>query len=309
VYVVEQPGLVRVVTDRLVRPRPFLDLRRRVSRGELRGLFSLAFHPNYRYNHRLFIAYSGRDGNLYVDEFRARNRIADPHTRRTVLQVTIPVKSGDAHFGGQLAFGPDGDLYVSVGDGSRGDEAQDLGSRLGKILRVDIDRATPTNTIYAYGLRNPWRFSFAAKGDMLIGDVGGLHREEIDYLPRAHRGPLNFGWNVYEGTLLLEPADPAQTYTPPLVEYPHRGSRCYAVIGGYVYRGHSAVQLRGRYLYGDLCGGIWSLDPRGGRAAGRRVEQIARPARRSAVLTSFGEDAHGELYLLYQDGEIDRIAS
>jgi glucose/arabinose dehydrogenase len=290
--VAERRGRVRALNLRRRQRRTFLDLRRFVSTGGLRGFFSLAFHPRYRSNRRVYVAYSGRDGDLYVAEYRSRTR------RRVVLHVDVD-PGRYRHYGGQLAFGRDGRLYAGVGDGGVAGSgldspAQDLGSPLGKLLRIDVDALTArAPEIVGYGLRNPWRFSFdRASGDLYLADVGELLWEEIDYVPTRDRGLRNFGWDVFEGPERVKPdaVNPSGRLVSPLVAYRRRKPHC-AVIGGHVFRG--------RYFYGDLCSGwVWSIRIRRGRAIDRRRE----PFTTGAVLRSFAQDAAGRLYVLAGSG-------
>jgi glucose/arabinose dehydrogenase len=295
-YVVEQRGLVRVVAGGRLLPRPFLDVRRLVLHKELAGLLSLAFAPDYRRSRRLYVDYVGRDRDVHVVEYRAGGGRALPSTARELLHVVIPSKSLDNHYGGQLAFGPDGFLYVGIGDGTAKAAAQDPESLLGKLVRIDPRRDPVQPEIVAYGLRNPWRFSFdRATGDLSVGDVGADTWEEVDYLPRGTRWPVDFGWPAYGGRARLDepaPAAPGKLVFPALV-YRHARNGCSAVVGGYVYRGRGLASLRGRYVYGDFCAGkVWSVRMRGGRARGRRLE-----ATLGSLISSFGEDAAGELYV------------
>ena len=293
-YVVEQAGKIRVVTGGRLQRRPFLDIRSRVRSGGNLGLFSIAFHPHYASNHRFYVDYSGRNGNVYVVELRARRGVGLPSSARVILRFHTSADPA-SHDGGQLAFGPDGRLYVGTGDGFERAAAQDPASLLGKVLRIDVDDPAAAPEVYAYGLRNPWRFSFdPATGALYIGDVGGGRWEEIDRRPRGNASPSNFGWSAYEGRehvrdTPLEPDAPA----PPIALYPHRKGGCTAVVGGYVYRGHSLPGARGRYFYGDLCSGrVWSVRIVRGKATASRREPIVVPQ----LLASFGEDAAGELY-------------
>ncbi|HEU0304294.1 MAG TPA: PQQ-dependent sugar dehydrogenase [Gaiellaceae bacterium] len=274
-YVVERAGRVRVVEPPRVLSQPFVDIRPRVRSEGLLGLFSIAFHPEYRTNGRLYALYTGGSGRVFVAELRARGGRARPH--RIVLVARIS-PSAYAHAGGQLAFGPGGRLLASIGDGLDPEAAQDRASPLGKILRVDVD---PPEVV-ALGLRNPWRFSFdRLTGDLFVGDVGQRDWEEIDVVRRGTQGVVNFGWGAERGG------------TPPFVRYAHPKKRCAAVIGGYVYRGKEIPAARGRYFYGDTCSGrVWSV--RAGAVAPRpRVEPFT-----VSQLSSFGEDAAGELYLV-----------
>jgi glucose/arabinose dehydrogenase len=291
-YVVEQRGLVRVVAGGRLLSRPFLDLRGLVLHKELAGLLSLAFPPDYRRSRRLYVDYVGRDGDVHVVEYRSGGRRV-----RELLHVVIPSKSPDNHYGGQLAFGPDGFLYVGIGDGNTKAAAQDPESLLGKLVRIDVRRPEPQPKIVAYGLRNPWRFSFdRATGDLYIGDVGADTWEEIDVLRRGTPRPVNLGWPAYGGRERLAqppPSAPGKLVFPALV-YRHAQNGCSAVVGGYVYRGRAIRALRGRYVYADFCAGkVWSMRMRGGRASDPRLE-----AQLSSLISSLAEDAAGELYVV-----------
>ena len=296
-YVVEQRGLVRVVAGGRLLPRPFLDVRRLVRVKELAGLLSLAFAPDYARSRRLYVDYVGRDNDVHVVEYRSDGRLALPSSARELLHVEIPTESPDNHYGGQLAFGPDGRLYVGIGDGTNAAAAQDPDSLLGKLVRLDA-RADPVEPeVVAFGLRNPWRFSFdRATGDLYVGDVGADTWEEVDYLRRGARRPVNFGWPAYGGrsrTTAPRPSAPGRLVFPALV-YRHAPRGCSAVVGGYVYRGRAVPALRGRYVYGDFCAGrVSSL-----RIAGGRARTIRHEAFLGTLLASFGEDARGELYPL-----------
>ena len=294
-YVVEQAGVVRVISRGRVLARPFLDIRSRVRVTQLQGLLSLAFHPRYADNGRFYVQYTGRRGNLYVVEARARGGRADLRSARVIFRAkTSPHPL--AHVGGHLAFGPDGKLYVGVGDGLMPEAAQDLSSPLGKILRLDVDRADRPSEVVAYGLRNPWRFSFdRLNGDLYVGDVGELRWEEVNYVRRRAGAVPNFGWSAYEGRRRVSwrPITAREALVFPVAAYRHARRGCSSVIGGYVYRGRALPRRRGRYVYGDLCSGrVWSFRIVRGRATGARREQIVVPR----LLSSFGEDARGELY-------------
>ena len=302
-YIVEQAGVIRVIAGGKLLPRPFLDIRGRVRDDDLLGLFSVAFHPRYASNHRFYVDYSGRNGNVYVVELRSRGGVGLPSSSRVILRYHTSADP-TSHDGGQLAFGPDGRLYVGTGDGLDRAAPQDPASLLGKVLRLDVDDPAAPPGVYAYGLRNPWRFSFdRSTGDLYIGDVGASRWEEIDRRPRRAEA-ANFGWSAYEGRqrvadMPLGPDPPR----PPLLLYPHPKRGCSAVIGGYVYRGLRVPALRGRYLYGDLCSGrIWSVRLSDGRATAWRREPLGVPQ-----LASFGEDAGGEVYAVSLTGTVYRI--
>jgi glucose/arabinose dehydrogenase len=301
-YIVEQAGRIRVLENKELLDEPFLDITSEVTSGGEQGLLSVAFHPRYDANGLFYVNYTDTNGDTRVVEYRDPGD-GKPVRRRELLYVRQPYSN---HNGGQLAFGPDGLLYVGMGDGGgSGDpenHAQDLSDRLGKLLRLDVDQPGTEWEMAGYGLRNPWRFSFdRVKGDLWIGDVGQSTREEIDFVSAPDLGGLyNFGWNVYEGSELYEdkPLAPGGILVEPRTEYTH-DLGC-SVTGGYVYRGTKLRrQAWGRYFYGDYCSGrIWSLARWEGEVTRRghpfRVDQ----------LTSFGEDSDGELFALSGDGSV-----
>jgi glucose/arabinose dehydrogenase len=323
VYITEQAGLIRVAdaTGRLY-PQPFLDIRSLVLAGGERGLLSVAFHPDYARNGLFFITYTNRSGSTVLTRYQMSGDPlrADPASATTLL--VIPQLGGE-HHGGQVMFGPDGYLYMSVGDGGLGTGAvngQKLDTLLGKILRLDVDHTSvghaygipPTNPfvgephargeIWDYGLRNPWRFSFdRATGDLYIGAVGGSLFESIDFQSHASRGGANFGWDAYEGNLCEQADCSLSHFVRPIVTYPHQGGLC-AVMGGYVYRGARYPTLDGIYLYADYCTGrifgLVAADAVPGQpSTTRQVGGL------NSLITAFGEDASGEVYVLgYQSG-------
>jgi glucose/arabinose dehydrogenase len=307
-YVVEQEGVIKVVDSGRVRAQPFLDIRRLVSSGGERGLLSVAFHPRYSTNRRFYVYYTDINGDTRVVEYRSNGQRAIPSSARLLLAERQPFPN---HNGGQLAFGPDGLLYIGLGDGGSGgdpnDNGQTMTTKLAKIWKLDVDRRGATPDMVAFGLRNPWRFTFdRATGDLYIADVGQGEWEEIDYVARSQLGRvMNFGWAVYEGKA---PFDRSRKLYPsgrlvwPVAVYSH-GEGC-SVTGGFVYRGKARPELAGRYFYGDYCSGtIWSLRMRNGRATSVRKEPY-----RIAGLTSFGEDARGGLYAVSESGVLYRIA-
>jgi glucose/arabinose dehydrogenase len=303
-YVVEQPGrIIRIAPNR--RRSVFLDLRSSVDYGGERGLLGLAFHPRYGKNRLLYVAYTSADGRNTVARFRSNGTRALMSTRAILLAVDDPYGN---HNGGHLAFGPDGRLYTTIGDGGSAgdpeDRSQDMSSQFGKLLTLDPARPGAGWSIAGLGLRNAWRFSFdRATGDLYLGDVGQGAVEEVDYTPRRSPGLENYGWDLYEGSQRFEdtPQGPG-TLVFPLYEYQHGGEHC-TVIGGYVYRGRARPADRGRYIFGDYCSGvIWSLRVRAGKAEGVRRESFRIPG-----LVSFGEDAAGELYAVTERGAIYRL--
>jgi glucose/arabinose dehydrogenase len=303
-YVVEKTGRIRVLENGRRRAEPFLDLSGVVSNGSEQGLLSIAFHPAYARNHRFFVDYTDGNGDTRVVEFRSDGRKALPASRRQWLFVKQPYPN---HNGGQVAFGPDGLLYVGMGDGGSGGDpenrAQNMASRFGKLLTLDVSLRDAKPTIAALGLRNPWRFSFdRANGDLYIGDVGQNSIEEVDYTPRRSPGLENYGWDVYEGRAKFEAKQPGPgKLVFPIAQYTH--AQGISVTGGFVYRGRAVPALRGRYVYGDFGSGtIWTLRVANGRATGLRRESI-----KVQSLSSFGEDAAGELYAVSLDGTVYRI--
>jgi glucose/arabinose dehydrogenase len=303
VYVVEQPGRIRVVERGKVRRASFLDIRSRVAYGGEQGLLGLAFSPNYRRDHTFYVNYTAKpDGATWVVRYRSGDGRALPGSAKQILRIEQPYAN---HNGGNLVFGPDGRLWVGMGDGGSGGDpenrAQNPDVLLGKMLRLDVRRATPTPEIFAIGLRNPWRFSFdRTTKDLWIGDVGQNAIEEIDHVPSNPAGLLNFGWNVYEGTSRYSdnPLGPGQLVQP-VAQYTH--DHGCSVTGGYVYRGTSVPRLRGRYVFGDYCTGtIWSMAANNGPM---RVEPVKVPE-----LTSFGESLDGQqLYVVSQRGTVSRF--
>jgi glucose/arabinose dehydrogenase len=307
VYVVEKCGTIRVFVNGRRLARPFLDIRRLVGcGGSEQGFFAIAFHPGYARNHRFFVHYTDRRGDTRVAEYRSNGSVAIPSTRRELLFVDQPYAN---HNGGEITFGPDGLLYLGLGDGGSGGDpenrAQNLRSKLGKLLRLNVDRQGARWQVAGYGLRNPWRFSFdRANGNLYIADVGESDWEEIDFRSRARLARVaNYGWSVYEGRARSNTGRRLRgggQLVMPVAVYSHRFG-C-SVTGGYVYRGRAVSSARGRYFYGDYCTGIiWSLRMSGGRASVRR-ERI-----HVDELSSFGQDARGELYAISLGGTIYRL--
>jgi glucose/arabinose dehydrogenase len=305
-YVVEQVGAIRVLVDGKLRAAPFLDIHSKVKSGEEQGLLSVAFHPNYKTNHKFYVDYTDTNGDTRVIEYKSDGNVA-LRALRQLLFVKQPYAN---HNGGQLQFGPDGWLYLGMGDGGSGGDpqnrAQNLKERLGKLLRINVNSKKPIVQIAGYGLRNPWRFSFdKPTGDLYIGDVGQNAWEEVDYTPKNSPGLENYGWRVYEGTHVYSAGEKPNTVghlVMPVAEYPHSTGGC-SITGGYVYRGTQIAALNGRYVYGDFCSGkIWSLAIQDGKAADVRAEAI-----NVKNLSSFGVDARGELYAVSLDGTVSAV--
>ena len=332
-FVVEQAGRIRVLRNEQKQTVPFLDINGLVrappdpGAGGEQGLLSVAFAPNYAQSRLFYVFFVNNQGDLEVDEFKrsAANPLrADASTRRRLF--AIPHRGATNHNGGQLEFGPDGLLYISTGDGGnvdpRGNLARNLNSLLGKILRIGpfgrtgalpykIPPANPfvgragRDEIYAYGLRNPWRFSIN-NGRIAIGDVGQNLQEEVDVMMLADAKGVNFGWPQYEGNLVFDPTRPGP-HPPafPMLTYSHDGGRC-AVVGGYVVRDPDLPSLTGRYLYGDACSGeIRSFVPRVSTqtALGDRPAGLVLPG-----LSSFGRGFGGKIYAAQTSGAVSRLA-
>jgi glucose/arabinose dehydrogenase len=327
-FVVEQAGRIRIVRSGAVLPAPFLDIVDRVGSGGERGLLGLAFHPAYAQNGRFFVNYTDRSGHTHIAEFRASpgTDAAEPASERLILFVTQPFPN---HNGGGLAFGNDGMLYIALGDGGSGGDplgnGQSLLTHLGKILRIDVDRGAPfavppdnplvgnaaaIPAIWAYGLRNPWRFGFdRATGDLYIGDVGQNALEEVDVGLASRRGGENYGWSIMEGSRCFRPSSvcPTAGLTLPVVEY-GRGDGC-SITGGVVYRGCRMPGYHGTYFYGDYCTGmIRSFRLVNGQALDQR-DWTAALGRGIGNISSFGVDADGEVHIVDYDGEVYRVAT
>jgi glucose/arabinose dehydrogenase len=304
-YVVEQRGVVWRLANgnRSI----FIDIRAAVQSGGEQGLLSIAFHPRYKSNRRFYLNYTDNSGDTRVVEYRAnpsRTR-ALLNTRRQLFSVDQPYSN---HNGGLSTFGPDGKLYTGMGDGGSGGDpenrAQNLGTLLGKLVTIDVDRRGAKPQIAALGLRNPWRFSWDRKTrDLYIADVGQGEWEEIDFIPWNSPGLENYGWDVYEGNEKYEDKSLSRgRLVQPVAVYSH-DEGC-SVTGGFVYRGSKVPAAVGRYFYGDYCSGrVWSLVVRNGKA-----QDVRREPFEVENLSSFGEDAAGELYFVAHGGTIYRLA-
>jgi glucose/arabinose dehydrogenase len=325
-FIVEKGGAIRIVKDEALLPAPFLSLADRVSTSGEQGLLGLAFDPAYATNGRFVVHYTDVSGNTVVSMFRVSTAdpdLADPASESVLLTVEQPFTN---HNGGQILFGPDGMLYIGLGDGGSdgdpGGRGQAVTDLLGDILRVDVSsgtgytvpadnpfvgRADARAEIWSYGLRNPWRFSFdPATGDLYIADVGQNAWEEVDVVTTAAgagRG-TNFGWNPTEGThCYATPACDPGAFTLPVLEYSH--SEGCSVTGGYVYRGAAIPALQGHYFYSDFCSGwVRSFRLQNGEAVEPQQWSALAPG---GTIPSFGQDAAGELYILTAEGGIFRI--
>lgn len=307
-FVLEQPGVIKIIADNKVLPTPFLDIQSIVnSSANERGLLGLAFHPKFKENKFFFVHYSDLKGDTAIARYKVSSDVnrADPNSGEIILQIAQPASN---HNGGHLVFDPDGLLYIGLGDGGgQGDtrgNAQSNASLLGKMLRLNVDAPNPKPEIWAKGLRNPWRYSFdRATGDLYIGDVGQNVWEEIDYvkapMPKAI---LNFGWNIMEGNHVYKNAATGDTLLAPIAEYDHGASGGCSVTGGYVYRGKEIPELNGLYFYGDYCTGfVWTLKQTQGKW---QNDLFLRTRFR---ISSFGEDVNGELYLVDHGGAVYKL--
>jgi glucose/arabinose dehydrogenase len=335
-FIVQQTGEIRILINGTVLPTPFLDISELVGCGcGEQGLLGLAFHPDYANNGFFYVDYTDDDGNTQVARYTVSAvdpNVADPGSRHPILNQDQPFSN---HNGGQLAFGPDGYLYIALGDGGSGGDPQENGQNLntwlGKILRVDINgddfpdpdlnyAVPPDNPfvgiagldeIWAYGVRNPWRCTFdRVTGDFFIADVGQGTREEINFQPAASSGGENYGWDVLEGTFCHEdiPQGSCNQFltggsTLPVLEYSHAFG-C-SVTGGYRYRGQAYPQLQGIYFYSDLCSGtIWGAIQDNGKWVSQDLLQSG------LTVTTFGEDEAGEIYVAnYSDGTLYQIVA
>jgi glucose/arabinose dehydrogenase len=322
-FIVEQPGRIRIVENGNLRPTPFLDLSGEISSGGERGLLGLAFHPSYASNGFFYVYFTAPNGDITINRYTVSQdpNVVDAGTSHVIL--TVDHSSRSNHNGGMLAFGPDGMLYIGTGDGGGGgdpdENSQDLGALLGKLLRIDVDAGDPyaippdnpfvgmtgaQEEIWALGLRNPWRWAFdRTAGNLYIADVGQGAWEEVNVVASTTAG-LNYGWDNMEGRHCYEPSSGCnQTgLTLPALEYSH-AEGC-SITGGFVYRGSAIPSLQGTYFYADFCNG-WVRSFR--YANGAATEQQDRDLGSLGNILSFGEDAAGELYILSGNGTVHQI--
>jgi glucose/arabinose dehydrogenase len=331
-FVVEQTGLIKIIKEGQVLVQPFLDVRDLISLGSERGLLGLAFHPQYSQNGYFYIDYTDVNGNTTIERYSASQDpdVADPQSSLILFKIDQPYAN---HNGGQLAFGPDGYLYIGMGDGGSANDplnnGQSLSIPLGKLLRIDVDHGTPFAVpadnpfanqsgvdarIWDWGLRNPWRFSFDdLTGDLYIGDVGQDQYEEIDFEAAGSSGGLNYGWRCMEGSHIhnTQPPCDSQSYLnsliPPILDYSHADGE--AVIGGFVYRGSTFPALQGIYFFGDyITGKLWSV-----KLISRNPytwSQYRLELETGLNISAFGEDEQGEIYVAdYSGGTIRLLAA
>ncbi len=338
-FVLEQAGKLRVISKGVLLDKPLLDISHQISAGGERGLLGIAFHPRFKENGLLYLNYTAKRPGLksFISEFRFKGTNIDVNSERVLLNYEQPWGN---HNGGQLAFGPDGYLYIGVGDGGSGNDpqnnGQNLSTLLGSILRIDVDHkesgreyAIPADNpfidtpkarpeIYAYGLRNPWRFSFDRQtGQLYAADVGQDEVEEIDIIEKGN----NYGWRVMEGpqcTPGVSRKCSKENYTLPIYSYRHDTGR--SITGGYVYRGGAIPQLCGTYIYGDFVNqAIWGLRYKDGKLVQHKTLYDPKSIWSLAIdyfrddgllISTFGEDEEGEVYVgAYQSGTIYRIVN
>ena len=314
-FITLRAGFVVIVGSQGLNSTPFLDISALTTTDSERGLLSIAFHPSYRTNGFFYVNYTNLNGDTVIARYHVSVNpdVADPGSAAVLLTIPQPFAN---HNGGQLQFGPDGNLYIGMGDGGSGGDplnnGQNLGTLLGKILRIDVDGAFPYAVppdnpflstpgarpeIWAYGLRNPWRFSFDRQtGDFFIGDVGQDSFEEVDFQPAASAGGENYGWRLMEATHCYNPASNCNdgSLTLPVIEYSHAAGDC-SISGGYRYRGTTSPGLSGIYFYADFCTGkIWGATE---TAPGVFSSELIVDTGLS--ITAFGEDEQGELYVAH----------
>ena len=324
-FVVERGGTIQVVRDNAPAPQPFLDITDRVgSDSSEQGLLSVAFHPRYAEAGRFFVDYTDVNGDTVISEFRVSDDAerADPGSEKVLLQIDQPAAN---HNGGQLAFGPDGFLYIGMGDGGgAGDRfrnGQNRETLLGKLLRIDVDNGDPyavpadnpfSNTagtrpeIWALGLRNPWRFSFdRVTGDLFVGDVGQNSWEELNFQPADSRGGENYGWPITEGSHCFEPRTNCDTTGLALPLYDYDRELGCTVVAGHRYRGAAVPEFADAFFYADYCTGqMWALaQGADGIWTNHELVQATRG------ISSFGEDENGELYLVNLGGALYRLGA
>jgi glucose/arabinose dehydrogenase len=331
-FIVEKTGVIRVIVGGTLLTRPFLTMTRSVSTGSEQGLLGLAFHPSFKTNRKFYVDYTDVNGNTVIREYRAsatNRNIVQTGSGRTILTVKQPYAN---HNGGNLAFGPDGYLYIGMGDGGSGGDpgnrAQNVNTLLGKMLRIDINGTTGSrqyripatnpyvgraglDEIWQIGLRNPWRFSFdKVTGSLWIGDVGQNRYEEVDRAVRTSTGAgrgYNWGWHVMEGFHCYLPASGCSTSGKrlPLLEYSHSTNGRCAITGGYVYRGTAIPSLKGWYVFGDYCSGEVLAVP--GTAASKPAPVTLFGTGSGRQISSFGQDAAGRLYVVDLGGTVYRV--
>jgi glucose/arabinose dehydrogenase len=323
-FIVEQPGRIRMLRNGQLLAQPFFDIADKVTTdGNEQGLLSVAFHPAFQQNGQFFVNYTRRgDGATVIERYTLAATDPDRADVRSGQVILVIAQPEANHNGGLIKFGPDGHLYIGMGDGGgAGDRhgsignGQDPQSLLGKLLRIDVtNQATyaipatnPFNTeIWASGVRNPWRFSFdRATGDLYLADVGQNAYEEVHFQPASSAGGENYGWRIMEGTHCFDPRQGCDQsgLVQPIAEYSHAEGGC-SITGGYVYRGQQFPAMQGAYFFGDYCSGIiWSLQRDGDQW------QMTKRLESGVQISSFGEDVNGELYVVDHGGAIYQLVA
>jgi len=320
-FVVEQPGRIRIVQNGQLLPTPFLDITSRVLGGGERGLLSVAFHPQYQTNGLFYVYFTGLSGELRIERFSVSANANEANGASSKLILTVPHPRSN-HNGGLAMFGPDGMLYLGLGDGGGGGDpdlnGQNINALLGKILRIDVNNGDPYSIpsgnpfasrndarreIWAFGLRNPWRFAFdRIAGNLYIADVGQDVTEEVNVVA-ATRAGVNYGWNVTEGSNCYNASSCSkQGIDLPVLEYGHNDGQC-SITGGFVYRGSAMPEITGTYFYSDYCAGWLKSFRYSGAVAENRTWSIGSVG----LVTSFGEDSSGEIYLTSANGRVYKI--
>lgn len=329
-FIVEKTGKIRVMKNGALLPTPLIDLTSQVSTGSEQGLLGLAFHPSFKTNGLFYVDFTRLNGDTVIDQYRVSPTNGNVAVLSSVRHILTVFQPYDNHNGGNIVFGPDGYLYIGMGDGGSGGDpgnrGQSVNTLLGKLLRINVNGSVGTqqyripsgnpyigktgrDEIWSLGLRNPWRFSFdRLTGDLWIGDVGQDRYEEIDRstVAGSARGRgVNFGWRQLEGRHCYNPATGCNTTGKlmPVVEYPH--SEGCSVTGGYVYRGTAIPSLVGRYVFGDYCSGrIWTVAK---GAPSPMTKALLMDT--NLLISSFGEDEHGELYVCDLAGTVYRFTA
>lgn len=322
-FVVEQPGRIRIVENGQLLAAPFLDIGSRISTGGERGLLSVAFHPSYKTNGFFYVYFTATNGDIRVERFSVSANVNIANAASSKLIITAPHSSASNHNGGLAMFGPDGKLYLGLGDGGGGGDpfgnGQNKSTLLGALLRIDVDNGDPYSIpagnpyigvsgakpeLWAIGLRNPWRYSFDRQTGLLyIADVGQDRLEEVDVVPSTQAG-VNYGWNVMEGMSCYNATTCDRTGLQlPVIDYLHTGGAC-SITGGFAYRGSSMPEVAGQYFYSDYCAG-WLKSFRFSNGAATDAHEWNVGSIGS--ITSFGEDAAGELYMTSSNGKVYKL--
>jgi glucose/arabinose dehydrogenase len=322
-FVVEQLGRIRIIENGQLLPTPFLDIASRISSGGERGLLSVAFHPSYKTNGFFYVYFTAANGDIRVERYSVSANANIANAASSKLIITAPHSSAPNHNGGLAMFGPDGKLYLGLGDGGGGGDpfgnGQNKTTLLGALLRIDVDNGDPYSIpagnpyigvsgarpeLWAIGLRNPWRYSFDKQSGLLyIADVGQDRLEEVNVVPATQAG-INFGWNIMEGMSCYNATTCDKTGLQlPVIDYSHSNGAC-SITGGFVYRGSAMPEVAGQYFYSDYCAGfLKSFRFSNGAATDAHDWNVGS----IGSITSFGEDASGELYMTSSNGKVYKL--